>query len=142
MINLSHVYHLRQSLECFMTEQRQAHTVEIAGLTRHFPLFEVAPGVRIAIVNILGDNELVQAAAAALAPTLTERNPDVLMTAETKSIPLVYALSIAMNTPYIVLRKAYKPYMGNAIQAETLSITTGVPQTLYLDEKDNALLSR
>jgi adenine phosphoribosyltransferase len=37
-----------------------------------------------------------------------------------------------------VLRKAYKPYMGEAVQAETLSITTGKPQTLYLDEKDRA----
>ena len=26
--------------------------------------------------------------------------------------------------------------MGQALQAETLSITTGAPQTLYLDEKD------
>ena len=39
----------------------------------------------------------------------------------------------------MVLRKAYKPYMGNALQAETLSITTGAPQTLYLDEKDGEL---
>jgi len=124
-----------------MTEQRQTHTVEIAGLTRHFPLFEVAPGVRIAIVNILGDNELVKAASKALSGLLTARNPEVLVTAETKSIPLVYAMSVEMNVPYVVLRKAYKPYMGNAIQAETLSITTGVPQTLYLDEKDNSLLT-
>ena len=41
----------------------------------------------------------------------------------------------------MVLRKAYKPYMGDAIEAETLSITTGVPQTLYLDEKDRALVA-
>jgi len=34
------------------------------------------------------------------------------------------------------MRKSYKPYMGDAIQAETLSITTGQPQTLILDEKD------
>ena len=30
--------------------------------------------------------------------------------------------------------------MGNAIQAETLSITTGQPQTLILDEKDKTLV--
>jgi len=39
-----------------------------------------------------------------------------------------------------VLRKSYKPYMGKALSAETLSITTGQPQTLYLDEKDLHLL--
>ena len=38
--------------------------------------------------------------------------------------------------PYVVLRKAYKLYMGDALKAETLSITTGQPQTLILDEKD------
>jgi len=30
--------------------------------------------------------------------------------------------------------------MGDAIQSETLSITTGKPQTLYLDEKDQELI--
>jgi adenine phosphoribosyltransferase len=30
--------------------------------------------------------------------------------------------------------------MGNALQVETLSITTGAPQTLFLDEKDRQLM--
>ena len=42
--------------------------------------------------------------------------------------------------PYVVLRKTYKPYMGNALRAETLSITTGQPQVLILDEKDDELM--
>jgi adenine phosphoribosyltransferase len=122
------------------TENNESYTVEVAGLTRELPLFEVAPGVKIAILNILGDTELVQATAQELALRLADRNPEVLVTAETKSIPLVHALSSKMDLPYIVLRKSYKPYMGKAIQAETLSITTGVPQTLFLDEKDQKLL--
>jgi adenine phosphoribosyltransferase len=103
-------------------------------------LFEVAPGVRIAILNILGDTELVQTAARELSRKLMPIEADVLMTAEAKSIPLIHELSAQMGLPYIVLRKAYKPYMGEALQTETLSITTGRPQTLYLDEKDRALL--
>jgi len=47
--------------------QRQTYTVEVAGLTRHLPLFEVAPGVRIAVFNMLGDTYVAKAAAAALA---------------------------------------------------------------------------
>ena len=31
--------------------------------------------------------------------------------------------------------------MGNAVSAETVSITTGQPQTLFLDEKDQQLIS-
>jgi adenine phosphoribosyltransferase len=116
--------------------QRETHTVEVAGLVRHFPLFEVAPGVRIAIFNMLGDTYVVKASAAALAEKLKSIEADVLVTAEAKSIPLIYEMSALMGLPYIVLRKAYKSYMGDALKAETVSITTGKTQTLFLDEKD------
>jgi adenine phosphoribosyltransferase len=114
--------------------------IEIAGIRRELRLFEVKPGVKIAILNILGDTELVQAAAKALGKALKAVNFDILVTAEAKSIPLAYALSVETKKPYIVLRKAYKPYMGAALIAETLSITTGEPQTLILDEKDQELI--
>jgi adenine phosphoribosyltransferase len=122
-----------------MTE-RETYTVEVAGLTRHLPLFEVAPGVRIAIFNMLGDTIIVKATAAALAERLKKSAAQVLVTAEAKGIPLIYEMSALMGLPYIVLRKSYKSYMGEAISAETVSITTGKPQTLYLDEKDRAFI--
>ena len=120
--------------------KRQTYPVEIAGLKRELPLFEVKPGLRIAILNILGDTELVLACAKALGKQLKKIPYDALVTAEAKSIPLAYALSVETKKPYIVLRKAYKPYMGDALRAETLSITTGEPQTLILDEKDRATI--
>lgn len=118
----------------------KTYTVEIAGVKRDLPLFEVKPGLRIAVLNILGDTELVEAAAGALADKLAFRPFVALVTAEAKSIPLAHALAVRLNKPYVVLRKSYKPYMGQAITAETLSITTGAPQMLYLDEKDHALI--
>ena len=118
----------------------QTYSVEIAGLKRDLRLFQIAPGLRIAILNILGDTELVQACAKALAEKLKGIEYDVLVTAEAKSIPLAHALSVETQKPYVVLRKSYKPYMGDAIQAETLSITTGQPQILILDEKDKELM--
>lgn len=120
--------------------KHETHSVEIAGLTRELPLFEIKPGLKIAILNILGDTELVQACAKELALKLKDVQFDVLVTAEAKSIPLVYALSVETKKPYVVLRKAYKLYMGDALKAETLSITTGQPQTLILDEKDRELV--
>jgi len=120
---------------------RKTYRVEVAGLVRHFPLFEVAPGVRIAIFNMLGDTYIVKAAAAVLAERLQEVEAGVLVTAEAKSIPLIYEMSALMGLPYVILRKAYKSYMGDAISAETVSITTGRKQTLYLDEKDRHLLA-
>ncbi len=114
------------------------YTVTVAGVTRHLPLFEVAPGLKIAIFNMLGDTEVVEAAADALAPKLPEA--DALVTPEVKAIPLAHALSVRMGIPYVVVRKIVKPYMVGAISTEVVSITTGKPQTLYLDGKDIHLL--
>jgi len=121
-------------------EQREVYSLDIAGVRRDLPLFEVKPGMRIAILNILGDVELVDACAAALATKLADKPFDVIVTAEAKSIPIAHELAKVTQKPYVVLRKEYKPYMGEALKAETLSITTGKPQNLFLDEKDIKLL--
>ncbi len=123
-----------------MSTAQGTHPVEIAGIKRELRLFEVKPGLRIAVLNILGDTELVEAAGRALAEKLSGLTYDLLVTAEAKSIPLAHAVAVQAQKRYIVLRKSYKPYMGQAIEVETLSITTGQPQTLYLDEKDVALV--
>lgn len=122
-----------------MSEQTH-YPVNIAGVKRELRLFQVKPGLKIAILNILGDTELVEAAAAALVQKTADLSFDVIVTAEAKSIPLAYAFAVKSGIPYVVLRKDFKPYMGKALHAETLSITTGKPQTLYLDEKDLALI--
>ncbi|MBC8098552.1 MAG: adenine phosphoribosyltransferase [Armatimonadetes bacterium] len=122
-----------------MSDKR--YPITIAGVERELPIFEVAPGVKIAILNILGDTKLVTAASRALAELLRASQPDVLVTPETKSIPLAHCISEELLIPYVVLRKSYKPYMGNALHSETLSITTGTPQMLYLDEKDQVLVA-
>jgi adenine phosphoribosyltransferase len=122
-----------------MTE-RKTYSIEIAGIKRELRLFEIKPGLKIAILNILGDTGLVQACAIALARKLAKVKFDIIVTAEAKSIPIAHALSVEINKPYVVLRKTYKPYMGDALQAETLSITTGQPQLLILDEKDRQLV--
>ncbi len=119
---------------------RETYTVNIEGVTRELPLFAVAPHIRIAVFNLLGDTEIVSAAAQGLAARLKDVEADVLVTAESKSIPLIYHLALLTSKAWIVLRKDYKPYMGEALSAETLSITTGKPQTLFLDEKDQRLV--
>ena len=120
--------------------ERPVHVVNIAEITRELPLFEVAPGVTIAIFNCLGDTEVIQVASAELAKKLAATPADVIVTAEAKSIPLAYQLSIETKLPYVVLRKAYKSYMGDAVKAETFSITSQKTQTLYLDQKDRLLI--
>ena len=119
-----------------MSAPQDTYPIEVAGLRRDLRLFTIKPGVRIAILNILGDTEFVQAVSKALAEKLHAYDFDMLVTPETKSIPLTHALAVELNMQYIVLRKSFKPYMGDALRSETLSITTGEAQTLYLDEKD------
>ena len=124
-----------------MSTDEKVYTIVVAGVRRELPLMEVKPGLRIAVLNILGDTEIAQAAATELAHKLDDVDYSVLVTAEAKSIPLICALAIAADKPYVVLRKTHKPYMGDSLKAETLSITTGKPQTLYLDEKDRELIA-
>ena len=123
-----------------MANKQETYPIEIGGVKRDLRLFEIKPGLKIAIINILGDTELVQVCAQELGIKLSNIEYDVIVTAESKSIPLAHMLSVVTGKPYVILRKDYKIYMGNAIQAKTLSITTGKPQTLILDEKDILLL--
>jgi len=111
------------------------YTVTLAGVTRDLPRVEIAPGVVIAILNILGDTPLTEAVAHALTARLPE-DAEMLVTAEAKSIPLIYAMSVKSGLPYLVLRKSRKPYMTGAISTEVVSITTGKPQTLWMDGRD------
>ena len=124
-----------------MPKEFETYAVEVGGVRRDLRLFEVAPGVRIAILNILGDTPFVQAASQALTEKLAGTRFDVLVTAESKSIPLIHQLSVDTGKTYVVLRKTYKVYMGDALKSEIMSITTGKPQSLYLDEKDRDLIS-
>ena len=120
--------------------QRETYSVNIAGVHRDLRLFQIKPGLKIAILNILGDIELVHKSAIALAEKLSRVDFDLIVSAEAKSIPLAHELAVATHKPYIIFRKTYKPYMGEALKAETLSITTGQTQVLYLDEKDIPLI--
>jgi adenine phosphoribosyltransferase len=88
---------------------------------------------------ILGDTELVCAAAKALADRLPQG--DILVTAEAKGIPLIFEVSRILGMKeYIVARKSIKAYMENPLIDEVESITTQKKQMLCLDQKDVALV--
>ncbi len=118
---------------------KKFYRVDICGLKRDLPIFKVNDNLKIAIFNILGDTEIVERAAAHLAKRIP-KNTNLLVTPEVKSIPLAYELSRILKIPYVVARKIKKPYMKGALKYEVLSITTGKPQTLWLDGKDLKLI--
>ena len=92
-----------------MAQGQETYPVDIAGVHRELRLFQVAPGVRIAVLNILGDTELVIACAKELADKLRDIDYSVLVTAEAKAMRLGSQLAIETKKTYIVPRKSYKP---------------------------------
>ncbi|MCS6868844.1 MAG: phosphoribosyltransferase family protein [Thermus sp.] len=117
----------------------RTYPVEIAGVRRDLPIVQVGPDVAVALLNLLGDTELTEAAAEALAQRLPPE-VETLVTPEVKAVPLAHALSRVTGRPYVVARKTEKPYMINPVSRQVLSITTGKPQLLVLDGADIPLI--
>lgn len=117
----------------------ETYELKVAGLTRHLPIIPVNDDIKIASFVILGDTELVNAAAPVLADKLPEA--DILVTAEAKGIPFVHELSKVLNMKrYIVARKSVKAYMETPLTHKVNSMTTQTPQILCLDKLDVDLI--
>ena len=115
------------------------YSMEIAGCKRELELFKVSDNLYIAAFILFGDVEVTKAAAKELLKKAPEY--DIMITAECKSIPLIYEMaSQAGDKDYIIARKAPKVYMKNIVTTEVNSITTAHTQKLCLGEDDaNAL---
>ncbi|MBR2571257.1 MAG: adenine phosphoribosyltransferase [Clostridia bacterium] len=114
---------------------KEYYEMTIAGLRRRLPLCPISDKLNIGAFVIFGDPELTAAAAALLVERCPEH--DVMITAESKGIPLVYEMARQMgNERYILARKSPKLYMRNLFSAEVRSITTDHKQVLYLDGSD------
>ena len=111
-----------------------SHTVRIGDQSRDLPIVNVGP-VSVALLNLLGDTALTEAAADALAPRVPA-NVEIFVTPEVKAVPLAHALSVRTGIPYVVVRKTHKPYMVGPISRTVHSITTGKPQDLVIDGAD------
>ena len=111
------------------------YNIEVAGVKRELPIIKITEDLSIASFVILGDTELVCAAAEEIVKKLPQ--VDVLVTAEAKGIPLTFEISRLLKMKkYIVARKSVKPYMDSPIIDEVVSITTQKKQLLVLDEQD------
>jgi adenine phosphoribosyltransferase len=113
----------------------ETHRVQIGSISRDLPIIEVAPGVSVALFNLLGDTQMTEEAGKLLAAKLPS-HVDVLITPEVKAVPLAHVISRETGKPYIVARKTAKPYMKSPVVREVISITTGKPQLLVIDGFD------
>lgn len=109
--------------------------MNIAGVDRALPLCPLNEKLQIGAFVMFGDVELTIACAKAL----LEKAPkyDVIITAESKGIPLAYEMARQRGGErYLLARKAPKLYMRDVIKCEVQSITTVAKQVLYLDGYD------
>ena len=110
------------------------YTMNIAGLERDLPLCKINDELYIAAFILFGDVEITEATAAELLKKAPEF--DIIITAESKGIPLAYEMARQSGKDYIVARKNEKLYMKNVITTEVNSITTDFVQKLCLGEED------
>ncbi|MFC1718341.1 phosphoribosyltransferase family protein [Candidatus Poribacteria bacterium] len=111
------------------------YTIVLSGVKRHLPLARVAPGLRVALFNILGDTEIVKAVTPDLAAMIPD-DAEVLLHPEGKGIPLVCELASYTGLPYVVPRKTQKQWMLDPISTDVKSITTGKDEKYWLDRRE------
>jgi len=111
------------------------YEINIAGLTRKLPLCKVSDDLYIAAFIMFGDVEMTVRCAEELLKIAPEY--DVMITAESKGIPLLYEMARQAGAKdYIVARKGPKLYMQNVTYTEVNSITTDHRQVLCIGEKE------
>lgn len=90
---------------------KRHYELHVAGCTRQLPVINISDTLAIAGFVILGDTEIVENCAKELAAKVPG-DTDIIMTAETKGIPLAHELASALGMKrYIVARKSVKAYI-------------------------------
>ena len=110
------------------------YKINIAGCERELPICPINEHMDIAGFVMFSDVEVTEAVAKALLAKCPEH--DVIVTAESKGIPLAYEMARIGCRNYVVARKGIKAYMEDPIHVEVKSITTDHVQKLYLSKAD------
>ena len=111
------------------------YKINVAGVERDLKLCPIGENLNIGAFILFGDVELTERCAEELYKKAPEH--DVMLTAESKGIPLIHAMCrLSGKNRYVLARKSVKLYMSDVLVCETKSITTGHVQTLYIDGAD------
>jgi adenine phosphoribosyltransferase len=114
------------------------YEMKIAGLDRKLRICPVNDKLDIAAFIMFSDVEVTVESAR----LLLEKCPafDIIITAESKGIPLAYEMARQSGKSYVVARKSVKLYMQDVVSVKVKSITTANEQTLHLDGEKAAML--
>ena len=116
----------------------ETYSLKVAGLDRELPICAASEKLDIAAFIMFSDVELTVACAEELLKKVPDF--DIIITAESKGIPLAYEAARQSGKNYVVARKSVKLYMTDPISIQVKSITTANVQTLYLSQEDVARL--
>ena len=104
-------------------------------MKRNLPIISVGGGACVALFDILGDVELVEAAADKLAP-LIPVGTEVLVMPEGKAAALLHAIGVRTGLQTVVFRKKPK-YLSDPVHSTSVhSITTAQEQRLYIGARE------
>ena len=116
------------------------YRMKVAGLERDLPLCPISDELYIGAFILFGDVELTERCAEELYKLAPEH--DVMITAESKGIPLIHAMCrLSGKNRYVLARKSVKLYMKDVMKCETQSITTASSQVLYIDGADASFMA-
>lgn len=111
------------------------YEMTIAGHKRQLPLCPITDDLYIGAFIMFSDVEITTACARDLLAKAPDF--DIIITAESKGIPLAYEMAKQAGiNDYIVARKSPKLYMQNVITTQVNSITTDHIQSLCLGQAE------
>ncbi|MGG1314706.1 MULTISPECIES: pur operon repressor [Cohnella] len=93
------------------------------------------PGGYLYMTDLLGQPKLLQEIGRMFATAFADREVDVIMTVETKGIPLAYATSVYLNVPVVIVRRDHKVTEGSVVSINYVSGSSKRIQTMSLTRR-------
>ena len=116
----------------------ETYKMTIAGIERELLRCPINDKLEIAAFIMFSDVELTVACAEELLKKCGDF--DIILTAESKGIPLAYEMARQSGKNYIVARKSVKLYMSEPVEVTVKSITTANVQKLCLSKEKADML--
>ena len=95
----------------------------------------VLPGGFLYLADILAQPEIVERMGTIIASHFYRSEPDVVLTMETKGIPIAMMTARALGVPMVIVRRDSKVYEGPAVNINYLSGSGGRVETMSLSRR-------
>lgn len=92
----------------------------------------ILPGGYLYMTDLLGQPTIMQEVGRMFAAAFSDRDADIIMTVETKGIPIAYATAAFLNIPVVIVRRDNKVTEGSSVSINYVSGSTKRIQTMSL----------